>query len=88
MSDNATRFSLRDMFLLMTLVATVVAMGFNFPLLTCFTLLVLSPFVFAVCMASLTNLAPRFRRLIAALVLGAVMLILAFALLIAMVPGR
>jgi hypothetical protein len=56
-NEHTPRFSLRNLFLAMTLIATVVAMGFNYPAVTFFVLLFLSPFVFVAFMASLAAVA-------------------------------
>jgi hypothetical protein len=65
----------------MTLIATAVAMTFNYPIIALFALMFMSPFLFVATVASITNGAPVLARAVRIFVVAATILLIAFLLL-------
>jgi len=73
------RFSLASLFMIMTLIATYVAMAAHHPMAVVFAIIITSPFIFAASMAFLSNRSsPVVRHMLLALaILAAALLVLA-----------
>jgi hypothetical protein len=80
MTGKRWRFSLRDLFLVTTLFATLVAMCVNYPAVAVFVLVIMSPFLFAAAMALSTSHMPVLKGALLFLISAAVVVIAILAL--------
>jgi hypothetical protein len=87
-SANAqrVRFSLRNLFLAMTLIATVIGAAANYPIVLFASLCLLSPFLFTAAMVYFENHAPIVVRLVQLAICLAVLLLATFAFIFAIAP--
>jgi hypothetical protein len=76
------RFSLSNLFLIMTLIATLIGMSFNYPLVTAIALIFTSPLLFCAAMAFLANRKSAWATLARTLVLAAAVCVVSFLLLL------
>ena len=81
------RFSLRNVFLATTLVATVFAAAVNYPIVLLISLCLLSPFLFSSAMVFFANHAPIVVRLVHLAICLALLLLAFYAYMLALGGG-